>query len=154
MFFTIIIIIIIVIIIENSSWFLYWLQAITSYLAKLGYTFCLFSFLIYIPSCFLSILAYPNKAHFWISSTGMLTSVVLKLSFNRSGIDPNTPTCYCYYYYYNYNYYYYHYYYYYYYYYFKLSLCLKVGIVVKLRITIIWAISYHVLNRLMLHLRL
>ena len=45
-------------------------------------------------------------------------------------------------------------YYYYYCVYFKLSLCLQVRFVVKLRITIIWAISYHVSNRLMLHLRL
>ena len=36
--------------------------------------------------------------------------------------------------------------------YFKLSFCLQVRIVVKLRITIIWAISYDVSNRLMLHL--
>ena len=38
--------------------------------------------------------------------------------------------------------------------YFKLSLCLQVRIVVQLRITIIWAVSYHVSNGLMLHLRL
>ena len=46
------------------------------------------------------------------------------------------------------------YYHYYYCAYFKLPLCLQVRIVVKLQITIIWAISYRVSNRLMLHLPL
>ena len=53
--------------------------------------FVLFSSLQYILSIFLSILANPKNAHLWISSTGMHTSVVLRLSFSLRGIDPNSP---------------------------------------------------------------
>lgn len=59
--------------------------------AKRHPLFVLFSSLQYIPSIFLSILANPKNAHLWISSTGMHTSVVLRLSFSLRGIDPNSP---------------------------------------------------------------
>ena len=59
--------------------------------AKRHPLFVLFSSLQYIPSIFLNILANPKNAHLWISSTGMHTSVVLRLSFSLSDIDPNAP---------------------------------------------------------------
>lgn len=59
--------------------------------AKRHPLFVLFSSLQYIPSIFLSILANPKNAHLWISSTGMHTSVVQRLSFSLRGIDPNSP---------------------------------------------------------------
>ena len=59
--------------------------------AKRHPLFVLFSSLQYIPSIFLSILANPKNVHLWISSTGMHTSVILRLSFSLRGIDPNSP---------------------------------------------------------------
>ena len=59
--------------------------------AKRHPLFVLFPSLRYIPSIFLSILANPKNAHLWISSTGMHTSVVLRLSFSLNDIDPNAP---------------------------------------------------------------
>ena len=43
-------------------------------------------------STFLRILADPSNAHLWINSTGMPTSMALRLSFNLSGIDPSAPS--------------------------------------------------------------
>ena len=59
--------------------------------AKRHPLFVLFSSLQYIPSIFLSFLANPKNADLWISSTGMHTSVILRLSFSLRGIDPNSP---------------------------------------------------------------
>ena len=67
-------------------------------------------------------------------STYINTHPIYRLSKAGTALVNTIPVLYYYYYYY--------YYCYYYYYYFKLSLCLQVRIVVKLRITIIWAISY------------
>ena len=60
--------------------------------AKRHPLFVFFSSLLYISSTFLRILPDPNNTHLWISSTGMPTSMVLRLSLNLGGIDPNAPT--------------------------------------------------------------
>ena len=51
-----------------------------------------FCSLVYISNTFLRILADPKRAHLWINSMDVLTLMVLRFSFNLSGIVPNAPS--------------------------------------------------------------
>ena len=51
--------------------------------------FCL---LVYISNTFLRILADPKRAHLWVSSIYVSPPMVLRFSFNVSGIVPNAPS--------------------------------------------------------------
>ena len=68
--------------------YVYYYYSYNYYLLLLVLLPCL---LLYISSTFFRILANPDYEHLWISSAGMPTSMVLRLSFNLCGIDPMLP---------------------------------------------------------------
>ena len=51
-----------------------------------------FCSLVSMSNTFLRILADPKRAHLWISWMDVSTPMVLRFSFNLSGIVPNAPT--------------------------------------------------------------